>query len=316
MHEFTYIGVLANVDDTILGVSLEDDYLFKKIPLVELLELGSKLFNRSMNVIEQDWIYPHRSIINSQLANQKASKNTNDLYCYIITKTYNVDIQLKNNQYTVDDWNKLAPLSNETAQHINTILLKKINLFKHGNVSCPIHFEYIDNNSNPIFFSSSGISSIEIIDLLSLDKGEETELSEFIKDFKLPDDDNYLSLALQNYELSYKTNIMSLSYISSVTSLEVLFDSGSTNVASGVALILEEEFEEISKTAKEVKKLHETRSELIHSGKQDKIDKDKLDKLREYNRKALLKSISLNKSKKQLINELKASGSEHDDFFK
>ena len=318
MDKFIYNGILGNVDDTILSLSLPNGFEIKKIPLVEMLELGSILFNKSMNTIEQDWTYRHRSIIDSQLSNLKhpETKTTNDLFCYVLSKTYDVDIELHGNNYTIDDWDLLTQISNEFTFYVEPILLRTINLYKAGNVICPVFFEYIENNKSYLSFSSRGSSTIDQVDLFSLESGEGKQLSAFLNKFKIPEKNDYFYLALSNYELSYKTNIISLSYICLVTSLEVMFDPGAKNVASGTALLLGKEFEDSKKIAKEVKNLHENRSDLLHSGKPDKINNEELVKLREYTRRSLLETINLGLPKDKLIEKLKARGLEYDDLFK
>lgn len=295
---FKYIGLLGNVDDSILGVSLPNGYHFDVIPLVQMLEIGSTLTNESIKTLFDQW-WNTKCIFDSQLVPDQ-DYALSDLKCYFLTKSFEVDVT--NGVHT-------GPINETTFYSIE--LLRKINLFKKGNVCIPISFDYIINGDQLILRSSGQSLSNEAIELFSLEIGEEKKLQEFINKINLPDGDSYVGLALQNFELSYKNPHIGLSFITSVMALEVLFDAGAHKVARNVAVLLGRDLNESKKIFGDIKELHNKRSELVHSGKHNKVTKEDHSALKNYVRKSLVRLIELKMPKEQLIEQLNILGFGH-----
>jgi len=310
-QKFVYIGVLGNVDESIRNVTLPNGFHIDSMPFVEMLKIGSELTGEPMKSLENQWTSSYRCIIDSQLRGlgQDEKKTTFDLVCFYITKSYEVDIEISedNRIATVEDWMKLTEPANEATMLVPD-LLRKINLFKDGHVCAPVSFEFIVDGEKMTMFSAGRSNHILSRELLSLESGESKELQEFIDVTRLPDRNSYIGLALENYELSYRAENPGLSFITAFIALEVLFDAGAHKVARNMAVLLGSDADDSKRIFNEVKELHNKRSNLVHSGKMNKISDEDLIALRRYTRKAIVRTNTLDMQKAQLIEKLNMLG--------
>ena len=197
-------------------------------------------------------------------------------------------------------------------QRFKNELIRKLQLFKNGDLICPVEFE-IEKSSReivqtvtarvlkPSSNNSYSISDEEVETLrihLSQDF-ESTALTELAE-----------SLFFNSYEVhDYKVRFTIL-----MSALESLFnrskDQISHIIARHLALIISSGSEEFETNYKRIKKLYSIRSQIIH-GQNVKFKEDIMnltDELQDLTRKAILYCMKSKKTKEELFCYLNAKG--------
>lgn len=95
-------------------------------------------------------------------------------------------------------------------------------------------------------------------------------------------------------------------------SLETLFNPGRQElryrVSRNTAVILGKEKEDSEKIFREIKKLYDKRSDIVHTGKSNTINEEDLLKLRHYVRESIKEIIKIDKNKDELLELLNSCG--------
>jgi len=301
-----FMAPLANVDSSILNVSLEFGFKIKDIPIWDYCKFISELERTTPQSISQDLTRKFPGVLDC--SKQKL---------YFIENSF--DIKKIKNPITQEGIlsSECQKFQSELIQNYLELTIKKMRLFKEGNIFIPFCYMYSIKDNNPhnlmtlIYSSSSHISH----EKYSINDGKElTKLTEFINEIKLPFNYHFLQLAFDNFELSYKILERQLSFLSLMMSLETLFHPSEQGelryrISRNVAALLGKKDIKNSKTIfTEVKELYDKRSKLVHSGNKIIVKESDLLLLRYYVRESIKEINNIGIDKDDLLELLNSRG--------
>lgn len=145
-----------------------------------------------------------------------------------------------------------------------------------------------------------------------INEDEVNRAQDFIETTTIPETLDYIKLAHANYELSYNVNDDSLSFLTLMIALEVLFKPGrntrfSEELSQNVGTLLGSSQAEIKDIQNEISELYNKRSDLVHEGKVVWCfvgEDDDVTRLRLYIRGSIKRIIQLNQLKDDLLEYL------------
>jgi len=187
--------------------------------------------------------------------------------------------------------------------------IRLMRLFKEGNICMPVTFYYRPQSQGGARKESGYYVSQEPY---HLEASEVPFLQSFIQNMELPFQRDFLSLAFENFELSYRIVDMQLAFLVLMIGLETLLNPSHYEVryrvSRNAAVLLGEDRRNSEEIFAQVKKLYDKRSEIVHSGKRGIIGKEDLLKLRDYLRKAIKEIRRLDKEKDEITDLLDSHG--------
>ena len=138
-------------------------------------------------------------------------------------------------------------------------------------------------------------------------------MGEFIRGTKLPFTESFLQLAFENFELSYQTHNINLSFLSLMISLETLLHPGdqgelSYRISRNAAVLLGNDKEDSIEIQGNVKELYRKRSAIVHTGKSNSMNEEDLLKLRHCVRASIKEINKIGRSKKEILDLLNSRG--------
>ena len=296
--EIHFMGLLANTDSSILNVKLDHGFKiyaltnregFTLISIFEGLppmEIGRKLFM--------------------------------DFHClsdkklYYIGNSFESDIEMNNEGVLTSFPSEVAKFDNELIHGYLNPVIRLMRLFKEGNICMPLKYYYFVDNNIPKSFMTMGTHLYISPEVYTLESFKIADLQRFLRNTKLPFKESFLQLAFENFELSYQTHNINLSFLSLMISLETLFNPGGQElryrVARNTAVLLGKDREDSKKIFSEIKGLYDKRSNIVHTGKLNIINKEDLLKLRHYVRESIKEINKIGKSKDELLDLLNSCG--------
>jgi len=295
-----FIGVLTNVDDTIINFPLDDDFRFELVDRVLLNPIleserhfgfgNSRLLQRFLHNGEC-WIRRDYKVTGKKLypnTRQRVEKKRLDLTLRLMRLGHQGNICMPEEYYVTFEGGK-----------------KYVGAYK-SNLQVP----YIDNE----------LFSVTQDEILSLKRfiqqvcvstegktDQETEKN-FSRKNQHPLSQSFCNLGLDNFELSFSIHNNGLAFLALITAMEVLFGSGAHRVARNAAVLLGIDKSDSQLIFDELRVLHNKRSKLLHSGKADKITREDVIRLRNYCRRCIKLSHQVNRPKEQLLKELNSLG--------
>lgn len=295
-----FMGLLANVDSSILKVKLERGFKIERIERKDEIDRISLLQKRPYDEVIRD-IYLGYNFMSQ------------DLELYIIKNSFECDIEMDEREGLKQPSNEFNRFYKEThLEYLNSVL-KLMRLFKEGNVSMPSYYYFtIDGNipkriigvrTNPmLFYNDYELTDSEIIDLQT-----------FIKVTKLPFQHPYLNLALKNYDISYHyANDYDLSFLFLMISLEALFNRGPNQIAYTIsrntAVLLGEDEDHSESIFQETKNLYKKRNKIVHGNQSNIITIEELAKLRQLVRESIKEIHNIKIGKDKLFKLLNSCG--------
>lgn len=198
--EYYYLGFLGNVDSSILSVKLNHGFSIESMSIDEY-----KLF---ISELKKNKFIGVRDIINE-----------------VISRDSNITNMEENNIFFIKN------SSDKYYKHpvyLNSIILL-LKLFAEGDILLPIQFttSLIENGKLKDIYSSMYMLKYYIYHpRYSLKDVDIKSLNRFISKVQLPLKRTWLQLAIENIDLSYKTTNKNLSFLSTMISLEALFNPG------------------------------------------------------------------------------------------
>jgi len=285
--EHTYLGFLGNVDSSILSVKLNHGFSIESMSIDEY-----KFFISELKKIKFLGV---RDIINEVISKESNIANIEENNIYFI----------KNSS---DNYYKYQEYPN------SIILLLK--LFAEGDVLLPIQFTtaLIENGKLKDIYSSMYMITYYINKpTYTLKNVDIKDLNRFINKVQLPLKRPWFQLAIENLDLSYKTTNKNLSFLSTMISLETLFNPGESELTYRIsrnAAVLLGGLEDMDskKIFSDIKELYKKRSRIVHSGTKDAINENDLYILRDYTRKSIRLIIDLDINRQDLLDFLNTSG--------
>ena len=291
-----FFAPLGNVDKSILKLKLNEGFQLDsttynegRISLSKLEKFPLEYFGHWRHI---HTVFPHGGM-------------------YFIKKSFEFNLPIKENR-DPDFYPELYKFANTIVEKNIENPLRLLRLFKEGNIHLPCWYIYYYKDEIPVILYANGTPFPQIQSLYHLDDDEIKTAQDFIEKTILPFAFPYIKLAHDNYELSYMVHDDSLSFLSLMISLEVLFKPKqnrgfSKTISRNVGTLLGTSRDEIEKIQKDISDLYTKRSELVHEGKIiwcPVEEDDDLTILRRYVRGSLKKIIRLNQSKDDLLEYL------------
>lgn len=294
-----FMGLLANVDSSILKVKLDHGFKIEDMSCDEGVNFLSTLEKRSYFDIYKKISLDYSCVDLSR-----------DQF-YVINKSFESNVDVNNEK----EIGKLHPivfeLGTKFVQGYLIPIIHLMRLFKEGNICLPLmyYYIYIDETPNLIMWQSNSSSlAMKLGPNYTLENSDIPYLQKFIQNTKLPFKKPFLQLAFENFELSYTTHNKALSFLSLMISLEILFNPGKGalkkhNISKNTAVLLGKEEKDSEEIQYKIKELYSKRSDIVHNGKADITEKDILN-LRFYVRESIKKIYKIDKNKDELLDIL------------
>jgi hypothetical protein len=290
-----YLGVLANGDDTALGMPLQHGLHVEVVSFAGLLSLLSQLRRAPQSQVASQMMrspVPWFPLTTNPLDGTRA---------LIVRAEFHADIELDTQGFPV---NSLAP---DLVKHDNSViqqylnpLLQALRLFADGNL-CKLSDEY--------YFESSGEPRRVIgryggreraQELWQLPRQRSDDLAAWLPTVSFGSAKEYVRIATDLYEESFAQASRALSVITLVTALEVLFEAGAAKVARRMAVLLGTTLDESRSISEQAMGLHKIRSEAIHSGRFRDISPETVVECRKLARRCIKRVLDLSLDRKKL----------------
>jgi len=280
-----FIGLVANVDSTILKLKFKHGFEIKSMADEE----GTELFSNLLSL-------PQLEVYSKFLVNVPCINYSEKKY-YLIHNSLKMDKK----ELTKIISSKAQKFAVDYVQGYLKPIIRLMRLFKEGNICMPLYCFYI-NEKEPERLMGMGTTRHIVNEPFTLNSNELTDLEKFIRDTKIPFTHPYLQLAFDNFELSYEIRNHNLSFLPLMIALEILFNPGKMElryrISRNTAVLLGGNNDEYSKKIfSKVKRLYDLRSEVVHTGKKTIIKKDDLLLLRHYVRESIKEIYKLDKKK-------------------
>jgi hypothetical protein len=269
-----FMGILANTDSSILKINLDHGFKIESISENEGVDLVSTLESLPYNKI------------GNKLFIEFPCLNSYERKLYFISNSFeSID------EGGFERWNAVAEFENKFFYSYLHPTIRLMRLFKEGNICMPLRYYYfIDDDGIPKPFTRKEMTlDISPKPKYTLEDSEVSDLGEFIRDIKLPFAKSFLQLAFENFELSYQTHNINLSFLS-------------------LMILLGKDKKDSKEIKGKVKKLYSKRSAIVHKGKSNSVDKEDLLKLRHYVRDSIKEFNKIGKSKDEILDLLDSLG--------
>ena len=189
--EVYYLGLLANTNDSILNVKLEHGFMIKSMSEEEGLKLLRNLDTDLAGI--RYW---------GRFYRQYCLDNENRKFFYIHNST-KFDVEFDNGGYLLSHSKEQSDFHNLAVEYLSNIT-QLLRLYKQGNVRIPFQYFYCTHN-DALRSLSKMWSSLDVQhEPFVIEETELADLQKFLKETKIPFTEQYLQLALQNFELSYQ----------------------------------------------------------------------------------------------------------------
>jgi len=290
------LGVLANVDSSILKLALEHGLTIEAVPVRQGEAFISDLENRPVNEVHE-MLDPRFPCVNEGRM-------------YFVRASF-ADVVQTNSEGVVTGVNMDVISGFDTRDYLLNVL-QLLRLFKEGNVRMPLKYDYLLHNGKPMLFSPLLRSASDVApDTYSISDSEISEVQALIQSTKLPFRQAYLQLALENFELSYNVPNLKLAFLSLMISLETMLNPGGGEIthrlARNTCVLLGKDSDNSRAIYDDVKRLYRKRSNLIHSGDED-IELEDVSRLRKYVRQSIREIDNTGLSKNELVDMLDSCG--------
>lgn len=301
--EIHFVGLLANVDESILNLNriLRHDFKVYEVKNKEYIEFDHKLSNSANHDIWHKLFTERILCRNSKI--------------YYIHKSFK-------NKIPNNDKNKFTNMFDVESFDIEEFngylipLIGFLRLFKEGAINIPLNYYYIkeDNKYNK-FRTWNSLIKIHG-DKFTLNLDEIVDLNIFLKNTELPFKLDYIQFAFDNFINSYESFNINLRFLSIINGLETLFHPSNNGelkyrISRNLAVTIGKNKDDAKVIYDKMKKLYNKRSNLVHNGKAD-INANDLLLARHYLRESIKKVNSLplenNKNNNILNDFLTAKG--------
>ena len=286
VRQIYFVGLLQNVDSSILKVKLENNFRFNSITKSEGIELFSVLEN-----------LPWHKLI-TKLFMDYPCLNPNLEMFFIVENSFNSDL-----------FNNMSKFNNELVAHLSP-KIRLMRLFKEGNIGMPLQYYFLKDPLTSLLQSSEQ-AYISSRSCYSLSDVEIDQLQNFLEKTNLPFKHKYIQLAFENFELSYKVDSPQLAFLTLMNGLEASFNPVRGEIiyrlSRNCAVLLGKNKQDADEIYRNVKNLYDLRSSIVHGGKVN-VEGGKIFELRGYLRESIKKLYILDKPKEEVLKNLNESG--------
>lgn len=285
-----FIGLLQNVDSSILNVELENNFKFHSISE----EKGTPLFSALEKL-------PSEHIMKKLFVDYRCLNRELNKYFFVENLS---DMILRDNGFPKG----LIGLQNLVHSYL-TPKIRLMRLFKEGDIMMPLTYYFFENPFILYFRVWTG-AHLYYGPMYSLDKDEIPKLQDFLKNTEMPFRD-YIQLAFDNFESSYELHLRDTSFLSLMNGLEALFNPGKGEIryrlSRNCAVLLGKDKQGTTEIFRNVKGLYDLRSSIVH-GTRRNVEEGELNMLRGYLRESIKRLLGINKPKEEVLGILNESG--------
>lgn len=278
-REIHYIGILANVDDSILDLELEHGFEVTK----HIIDSSDDDFKILMDLLGSEYElllkYDEGSCVS---LDYNINNDADEYVIYCIKNSFKGDsAKIYNEKYCWGVAERKVifhPSTDIKDKKENDLVseylypsIKKMRLYRKGNICIPFNYFYFVDNNVPELVSSLDFGYYIIDEEYSLEKSEINEFNRFIKEIEIPFSHNELQLAFENFELSYEIQNLNMQFLTLMNALEVLLKIGNTELSYKLsrngAILLGKDKDTSERIYKTLKCLYNIRSSIVHTGK-------------------------------------------------
>jgi len=292
--QIQFIGLISNVDSSILNLKLDHGLEFIEMPTSEARDYFGAIEQVSIDRVAE--IFMRFRCVNYD------SKSI-----FFVSKLAEYYDNSSDSNILVNKYNEMA---SELMRQYLEPLFEKMRLFKEGSIFMTRHY----------FFSEIGQPSIRghinlhipYDPIYSITTSEVLKLESILNIIKLPFQRTYMKLAHENFEQSFRTENINLSYLSLMNGMESLYNDGPVDIGYKIrrypAVLLGKDADEAETIYDNMKDLYEKRSKIIHAIKPFKVTKEDLFLLRDYLRGSIREMCSIDETKLKVLNLLTSTG--------
>jgi len=191
-------------------------------------------------------------------------------------------------------------------------LLTALRLFKEGDIAYWDDYFYDTDTIRKVISMHSPKSRILWSQMYSLVPNEIEDCNEFINNFVMPENE-YLKLAIEQFNNSYVAVSLESAFLNLMISLEALYTKSnqelSFRLARNCAILLGTNYENSQMIFRDIKELYNKRNKLIHGkSKQREVAQEDVHKCNNYVRSSIKKFIGLKEGHDELLNKLDTLG--------
>jgi len=287
------LGVLSRADDSVLGLSFKHGLAISKVSETEAIRLLDEAHTRD-DISNRDVIHRARGV-------------SEEGKVYLVKAVSGLK----------DGMREEYPANDFYVNYVRDYFEKKLGqvrlftgaaLFLRYSVTYGIH-----NGLRKGTSIHGDIPNLSTHPIFSLDIDDLPKLQEFVDDFETPFQKNFIQLAYEHYDLSFRLPNLTQSFLALIMSLESLFNIGQFEVTYQItrnaAMLLSNNREEFEDIWTQLKGFYKLRSLIVHSSKKVDISySNHFIKLRDIVRMAILRVFNLDKSKRVLHRVLSGTG--------
>ena len=310
-----FLGLLSNIDSSILKINFEHGFKVEGRPDSGQLQVRTNDYpNDTLNYKEVAHLIYHLEglplmEVYKKLIADLSCVNVSEKKIYVITNSIEIDVKMNDKEISTE----VAKFDKLVYDYLHPII-RLMRLFKEGNISMPwVYYYFIDNDDIPRPYKRIIMPLRVLKGPYTIESSEIPELLEFIKNTKLPFAKSFLMLAFDNFELSYEIGDINLSFLTLMISLEaLLIPRGGQElryrVSRNVAVLLGKENGDSKNIFSNIEKLYNKRSNFVHTGEPNIINRKDLLELRYYVRESIKEINKISRNKDELINLLDSCG--------
>jgi hypothetical protein len=295
VQKLFFFAPVANVDASILKIKLNAGFEFDSMTYDEGLSFIANLEKIPCKNFFNYWRFGHTVFQSGEL--------------YLIKNSFEFDLPINEAGKPEIDHNFFLFIYEFVEKNVENSL-RHLRLFKEGTVHIPYWIVYYFEKDEPVVLFARGLTSSQSQNNYHLNDDEILTAQNFIETTRLPSPPNYITLAHENYEVSYFIDNESHAFLSLMISLEILVKPQrntrfSREITRNVGILLGGFSQyRIGEIEYDISDLYDKRSELVHNGRMIWCaagEPDDVQLLRCYVRKLLKRIIGLNIPKDQLL---------------
>jgi hypothetical protein len=294
VREIRFIGLLANVDSSILKLNFQNNFKIESMEYKEAIDFFSHLFGLPD--------FEMLSILDKYSCLSESNK------IYFVSNNFYHRYQSKDKSHST-----IPQFEHSLIDGYLMPLIRLMRLFKDGNVMIPYNIYYFMDGQVPKLMVDWGKVLPSKKHVFTLNDDEIRNLKDFIQTTKLPFSKPFLQLAFENFELSFETfHQPNIEFLLLMISLEVLFNPSdrqelSYRISRSVAVLLGQNESDSQKIYSTVRDLYGKRSNLVHNGISVITDTD-ITNLRHFVRESIKIIDKSEKDREKIMNVLNSSG--------
>lgn len=295
VQKLYFFAPVANVDASILKIKLNAGFEFDSMTYDNGLSFIANLEKIPLKNFFNYWRFGHTVFQSGGL--------------YLIKNLFEFDLPINEAGKPEIDHNFFLFIYDFVETNVENSL-RLLRLFKEGTVHIPYWIVYYFEKDEPIVLFARGLTSSQSHNNYHLNDDEILTAQDFIETTRLPSPPNYITLAHENYEVSYFIDNDSHAFLSLMISLEILVKPQrnyrfSREITRNVEVLLGGFSQyRIGEIEYDISDLYKKRSQLVHNGEMIWCaagEPDDVQLLRCYVRRLLKRIINLNIPKDRLL---------------